>query len=400
MKYIGKRTCYCPIEDDEYLGSGTFLKQAVDIYGEQYFKKEILCTCKTEEEAWEKEEEMIEAFDAVGNKEYYNVAFGGPSRPNGFAISDMERDKMEYLNNLLENQEYYGAKVLERGENEIGIPRIILARTDGKIGWHTTTISRDIETNRKTKIKKDITTMVNRYQRYKEKDGLKWFYKDGGGNYTPISKSEYYNYMYELTDWQNFDESINNIYMLKSRYKNNTNYFVTDEKINDNQTLSNIGKKTNIDYIEEYAKTSSDYKNFLNLLYKYNDLDLVVVYHAVTGRGSISGDSFKNGNFKCTKADVEKASQILDFESRFTDVIQTIKGRRDYLYVVLGFCYNCELIDNDELFNRFIKYYNKINPIKSIDQIVCDIDYIYNYRKPKNQKVFIKHEYVKDKTKR
>ena len=40
MKYIGKRTCYCPIQDDTYLGSGTFLKQAIDIYGEQYFKKE------------------------------------------------------------------------------------------------------------------------------------------------------------------------------------------------------------------------------------------------------------------------------------------------------------------------------------------------------------------------
>ena len=26
MKYIGRRTCQCEIKDDDYLGSGTFLK--------------------------------------------------------------------------------------------------------------------------------------------------------------------------------------------------------------------------------------------------------------------------------------------------------------------------------------------------------------------------------------
>lgn len=50
MKYIGKRTCYCDIEEDSYLGSGTFLKQDIDAYGSDNFDKEILLICQSEQE--------------------------------------------------------------------------------------------------------------------------------------------------------------------------------------------------------------------------------------------------------------------------------------------------------------------------------------------------------------
>ena len=33
MKYVGRRTCNCPIEDDDYLGSGTAFKKALELYG-------------------------------------------------------------------------------------------------------------------------------------------------------------------------------------------------------------------------------------------------------------------------------------------------------------------------------------------------------------------------------
>ena len=29
-KYIGKRSCKCPIEEDKYIGSGKLLKKAID----------------------------------------------------------------------------------------------------------------------------------------------------------------------------------------------------------------------------------------------------------------------------------------------------------------------------------------------------------------------------------
>ena len=40
-KYIGKRSCKCPIEDDKYMGSGYALKKAFDKYGKENFIKKI-----------------------------------------------------------------------------------------------------------------------------------------------------------------------------------------------------------------------------------------------------------------------------------------------------------------------------------------------------------------------
>ena len=33
MKYVGRRTCHCKIKDDDYLGSGTVFKKALELYG-------------------------------------------------------------------------------------------------------------------------------------------------------------------------------------------------------------------------------------------------------------------------------------------------------------------------------------------------------------------------------
>ena len=54
-KYIGKRSCKCPIEVDEYMGSGVLMKKALKKYGVDNFSKTILKICDNEEEAfkWE-----------------------------------------------------------------------------------------------------------------------------------------------------------------------------------------------------------------------------------------------------------------------------------------------------------------------------------------------------------
>jgi len=87
MKYIGRRKCYCDIKDDPYLGSGTIFEAAVKKYGRHNFEKEILAVCATEEECCKLEEEIIRSLCAVRSREYYNIAPGGKSRPDGFIMT-------------------------------------------------------------------------------------------------------------------------------------------------------------------------------------------------------------------------------------------------------------------------------------------------------------------------
>jgi hypothetical protein len=55
--YIGAHQTTDP--DDEYLGSGTYIKRAIEKYGRRSFFKEVLYLFETAEEMWEMEEELI-----------------------------------------------------------------------------------------------------------------------------------------------------------------------------------------------------------------------------------------------------------------------------------------------------------------------------------------------------
>lgn len=76
-KYIGKRSCNCPIEQDRYLGSGTALNNAIKKYGRDKFTKHIMLICDTEEQALEEEKKAIKLSGAIESREYYNIAEGG-----------------------------------------------------------------------------------------------------------------------------------------------------------------------------------------------------------------------------------------------------------------------------------------------------------------------------------
>ena len=67
-KYIGKDTN----NRSNYLGSGTYIKQAIQEYGKNNFKKTILEYCNSKEELILKEEYWLKKFDAENNPEFYN----------------------------------------------------------------------------------------------------------------------------------------------------------------------------------------------------------------------------------------------------------------------------------------------------------------------------------------
>jgi group I intron endonuclease len=73
-KYIGKH--YGEL-DDNYLGSGKILQRAVTKYGKENFKRDILYISKDEKENCQKEREFIKAYNAVEDRNFYNIAEGG-----------------------------------------------------------------------------------------------------------------------------------------------------------------------------------------------------------------------------------------------------------------------------------------------------------------------------------
>lgn len=89
-KYIGKRSCSCPIEQDNYMGSGKALKQAQKKYGIDNFTKHILLVCDSEEQAYIEEEKAIELAGAVESDRYYNICSGGKG-VRGYKISEQHK---------------------------------------------------------------------------------------------------------------------------------------------------------------------------------------------------------------------------------------------------------------------------------------------------------------------
>jgi len=71
--YIGVHKTENPCDD--YLGSGTYLKRAIDNHGVHNFKKEVLFEFSKPDEAFQKEFELVEMFR--DNPQCYNLRQGG-----------------------------------------------------------------------------------------------------------------------------------------------------------------------------------------------------------------------------------------------------------------------------------------------------------------------------------
>ena len=121
-KYIGKRSCSCPIDQDTYMGSGVALKNAQKKYGIENFTKHILMVCETEEQAFQEEQKAIELVQADTNPQYYNIARGGFGGTNVINISKETRRKLSELRKG-KNHPLYGKKHSEESKLKMSITK-------------------------------------------------------------------------------------------------------------------------------------------------------------------------------------------------------------------------------------------------------------------------------------
>jgi hypothetical protein len=89
--------------NDDYLGSGKHILNAIKKYGSHNFKKEILYVFPNKEEALLKEAEIVNK-EFVNRKDTYNLKLGGEGG-------------WEYINNLIKNDDSFREKIyLKMGE--------------------------------------------------------------------------------------------------------------------------------------------------------------------------------------------------------------------------------------------------------------------------------------------
>lgn len=81
-RYIGQKKSDKFLKE-KYLGSGTLLLKAINKYGKENFKVEMLCECNSREELNEKEIYYIAKYNAQNDDNFYNLCPGGESGLGG-----------------------------------------------------------------------------------------------------------------------------------------------------------------------------------------------------------------------------------------------------------------------------------------------------------------------------
>lgn len=111
--------------NDNYLGSGANIKKAINKYGKENFKKEILQICASREEADLAEQYYIKLYNAVENDNFYNLQEGGTGGDGWRACQRWMKNHPEkaqeiYKSNLKqlqqwikENPEEYSERVIK-----------------------------------------------------------------------------------------------------------------------------------------------------------------------------------------------------------------------------------------------------------------------------------------------
>lgn len=132
-RYIGKRKYDAAGKWVDYLGSGILLSRAIEKYGRENFRREIIDTTASSEELSEKEKFWIGYYDAAKNDDFYNIALGGNGGnvKTGYSIEQLERSeakRIEAVRRGISRGEKCGASKLTEHDVQIIIHKLL----DGK----------------------------------------------------------------------------------------------------------------------------------------------------------------------------------------------------------------------------------------------------------------------------
>lgn len=94
--------------DDSYIGSGNILKKAINKYGKNSFKKDILEICEDYDSVNIAEKEWIAHYNAVMDENFYNIATGGfNSNPCAGLSEEMQNIRKQKLSKAVKGEKNY-----------------------------------------------------------------------------------------------------------------------------------------------------------------------------------------------------------------------------------------------------------------------------------------------------
>ena len=121
-KYIGYHN---GSPEDNYLGSGQEILKAIKKYGKNNFERKILEFCIDKQDAFNKEKKWIKYYNAVEDKNFYNISEGGEydsgwEQLKKWKEKNPEKAKEMYKRNGERLKKWWNEhpeKILERNEN-------------------------------------------------------------------------------------------------------------------------------------------------------------------------------------------------------------------------------------------------------------------------------------------
>lgn len=382
---------------------------AINKYGTQNFEKKILYVCNDEKECYEKEKELIKFFNANKSDMFYNITPGGP-HIEGFKLSNEEKARMYSLKNQLDNENMYGMKVglyiSPKGEHSehIELIEVIPRRKKCYVRWifnnyrnkdfNGNPLDRNLNITSPEVLKSLSTEKIN---------VVDYLHNNG---YQPISELEFYrikNVAEHSDEWEDKLEDVrssNKLYFEKM--KNSTSYINKTEKSDSTRNITTIKNNSpqivvddndTIRYIKERANASKDFDYLLKLYEEYHcELGFAVIFNAVTDLASMPPGYLKT-KFKCSQDQYKKAKEVLDYEKRFIKIVNKMKGRHDYFFAAISFCYKCEGMDTNRLYDKIKRNYKNLVEIESIKSVVQWITTIYDYYLSPDKKMYFDLKY-------
>ena len=106
--------------DDGYMGSGLAIRKAIEKYGLENFKKDILCECSSFDEMNQKEAEIVNS-EFVAREDTYNLSVGGTfgwENCNKTLRNDPERERLRQLHAAMAIKQW-ASKLTEEGHEKL-----------------------------------------------------------------------------------------------------------------------------------------------------------------------------------------------------------------------------------------------------------------------------------------